>query len=55
MKKIPKIILDEAERQGLDRMAAYLCDIDGRKYTAWAWRARSVGFLALLMPPCWFH
>ena len=29
MKKIPKIILDEAERQGLDRMAAYLCDIDG--------------------------
>lgn len=31
MKKIPKIILDEAERQGLDRMAAYLCDIDGRE------------------------
>lgn len=29
MKKIPKIILDEAERQGLDRMAAYLCDKDG--------------------------
>lgn len=29
MKKIPKIVLDEAERQGLDRMAAYLCDIDG--------------------------
>ena len=29
MKKIPKIILDEAERQGLDRMAAYLCDVDG--------------------------
>ena len=31
MKKIPKIILDEAERQGLDRMAAYLCDVDGRE------------------------
>lgn len=31
MKKIPKIVLDEAERQGLDRMAAYLCDVDGRK------------------------
>lgn len=30
MKKIPKIVLDEAERQGLDRMAAYLCDVDGR-------------------------
>lgn len=29
MKKIPKIVLDEAERQGLDRMAAYLCDVDG--------------------------
>ena len=29
MKKIPEIILDEAERQGLDRTAAYLCDIDG--------------------------
>ena len=26
---MPKIIMDEAERQGLDRMAAYLCDIDG--------------------------
>ena len=31
MKKIPKIILDEAERQGLDRKAAYLCDIDGQE------------------------
>ena len=31
MKKIPKIVLDEAERQGLDRMAAYLCDVDGRE------------------------
>ena len=31
MKKIPKIVLDEAERQGLDRMAAYLCDIDGHE------------------------
>lgn len=30
MKKIPKIVLDEAERQGLDRMAAHLCDVDGR-------------------------
>lgn len=29
MKKIPKIILDEAERKGFDRMAAYLCNIDG--------------------------
>lgn len=29
MKQIPKIVLDEAEKQGLDRMAAYLCDIDG--------------------------
>lgn len=29
MKKIPKAILDEAEKCGLDRMAAYLCDIDG--------------------------
>lgn len=29
MKKIPKIILDEAERQGLDRLAAYLGYIDG--------------------------
>lgn len=29
MEKMPKIILDEAESQGLDRMAAYLCDIDG--------------------------
>ena len=27
MKKIPKIVLDEAERQGLDRMAA----VDGRQ------------------------
>lgn len=27
--EIPTIILDEAERQGLDRTAAYLCDIDG--------------------------
>ena len=31
MKKIPKIVLDEAERLGLDRMAAYLCDVDGRE------------------------
>lgn len=31
MKKIPKIILDEAERQGFDRKAAYLCDIDGQE------------------------
>ena len=31
MKKIPQIILDEAERQGLNRTAAYLCDIDGRQ------------------------
>lgn len=31
MKKIPKIILDEAERQGLDRKAVYLCDIDGQE------------------------
>lgn len=31
MKKIPKIVLDEAERQGLDRMAAYLCDVDGQE------------------------
>lgn len=31
MKKIPNIILDEAERQGLDRKAAYLCDIDGQE------------------------
>ncbi len=28
MKQIPKIILDEAESQGLDRIAVYLCDID---------------------------
>ena len=31
MKKIPTIVLDEAERQGLDRMAAYLCDVDGQE------------------------
>lgn len=29
MRQIPKIILDEAERQGGCRMAAYLCDIGG--------------------------
>lgn len=29
MKKIPNIVLDEAERQGLDRKATYLCDVDG--------------------------
>lgn len=31
MKNMPKIVLDEAERQGLDRMAAYLCNVDGRE------------------------